>query len=249
MAESGDAPRSDRPGFVTGAVAENVRTPASAEPRPSPTKGRGGPSRPLPAPPAPIVGSALSGFVVGILLTLLLTGVLARGSRVPARSAATLPTPSRPVELQMYTQIKRLVLQKLGPSDTNQKTSRLISLHLLPVDISSGDTYADARYRTVAIVFRLYDHPLGPAWRVRAAKADVFAVMKALYSSGLPVYDTEMQGRFPLPSGKQYRAQTVLDAFMSYRVASRIPWKHWARDQEGELWNLLPYKYIDSRFS
>ncbi len=248
MAESGNASRGGHPDLVTSAPVGGVPRPDRTEQRSRVETGRA--KRPaMTPPPAPIVGAALSGLVVGILLTLVLTGVLTRGNHGPAPTAATLPTPSRPGELQMYTQIKRLVLAKLGPSDTTQKASRLISLHLLPLDLASGDSYADARFRTVAIVFRLYDHPLGPAWRVRAAKADVFAVMKALYTSGLPVYDTEMQGRFPLLSGKQYRAQTVLDAFMSYRVASHIPWKHWARDQEAALWNLLPYKYIDSRFS
>lgn len=234
---------------MTGTVAEDIRITDGAtdtncgveEPETS--------ARSFPVPPPPIVGAALSGFVVGIILTLILTGVMSRSNHPPAPAAATLPTPSQPGEQAMYTQIKRLVLAKLGPSDTNQKTSRLISLHLLPVDIAGGDSYADARYRTVAIIFRLYDHPLGPAWRVRAAKADVFAVMKALYTSNLPVYDTEMQGKFPLLSGKRYRAQTVLEAFMSYQVAARIPWKHWARDQEAQLWSLLPYKYIDRRFS
>lgn len=149
----------------------------------------------------------------------------------------------------MYAVVRRIVLSKLGPSDTNQKTSRLVSLHLLPVNVPGGDGYSDARYRTVAIVFRLYDHPLGPAWRVRAAKADVFAVMKALYTSNLPVYDVDMQGRFPLLTGKHYRTETVLEAFMSYQAANHIPWKRWARDQEGRLWALLPYTYVDPRFA
>lgn len=249
MAESGDAARSGRSRFVKGTVAQDIQTPDSAIETPRRTEEPVGKHRVLPVPPAPIVGASISGFVVGIILTLLLTGVMNRSNHAAVPASPTLPTPSQPREQLMYSQINRLVLSKLGPSDTNQKTSRLISLHLLPVDIAGGDPYADARYRTVAIIFRLYDHPLGPAWRVRAAKADVFAVMKALYTSGLPVYDTEMQGRFPLPSGKQYRAQTVLEAFMSYQVASHIPWKHWARDQEGQLWNLLPYKYIDRRFS
>lgn len=249
MAESRDAPRSDRSGFLTNTVANELRTPDSPE-QPLPRREESASKRhALPVPPAPIVGAALSGFVVGIILTLLLTGVMARGSHPTVPAAATLPTPSQPGESQMYAQVKRLVLSKLGPSDTNQKTSRLISLHLLPVDIAGGDSYADARYRTVAIIFRLYDHPLGPAWRVRAAKADVFAVMKALYTSSLPVYDIEMQGKFPVSSGKHYRTQTVLEAFMSYQAASRILWKHLGRDQEAQLWNRLPYKYIDRRFS
>lgn len=230
-------------------MANELLTPNSPQQTPPRREESASKQHALPVPPAPIVGAALSGFVVGIIFTLLLTGVMAQGSHPPAPAAATLPTPSQPGERQMYAQIKRLVLSKLGPSDTNQKTSRLISLHLLPVDVAGRDTYADASYRTVAIIFRLYDHPLGPAWRVRAAKADVFAVMKALYTSSLPVYDTEMQGKFPLSSGKHEQVQTVLEAFMSYRVASRILWKHLGRDQEAQLWNRLPYKYIDRRFS
>lgn len=202
-----------------------------------------------PGPPAPLVGAALSGFVVGVILTLLLTGVVIQGKNTATPTVSRLPTPSRPSQDRMYAQIKRLVLLRLGPSDINAKASRLISLHLLPVGASAGSRYHEDAYRTVAVIFRLYDHPLGPAWRLRAAKADIFSVMKALYTSGLPVYDVEMLGRFPIASGKHYRVQTVLEAFMSYQAASHIPWKHWARDQEGQLWNMLPYKYIDPRFA
>ncbi len=200
------------------------------------------------APPAPLVGAALSGFVVGVVLTLLLSGVMIPASSGTNRASTRLPTPSRPGERQLYAQVRHLVLSRLGPSDVNAKASRLMSLHLLPVGASAGDPYHDDSFRTVAIIFRLYDHPLGPAWRLRAARADVFSVMKALYTSGLPIYDVEMLGMFPLASGKHYQTQTVLEALMSYRAASRIPWKRLSRDQEGQLWNSLPYKYIDPRF-
>ncbi len=205
-------------------------------------------NRAFPIPPAPVVGGALSGFVVGVLLTLLLTGALVPTHRATANPQATLPPPTAGVgSRQLYLQVRRIVVAKLGPALPDQHVTRLRSLQLLPVQDAPG-RFKHTQYRSVAIVFRLYNHPLGPVWRVRAAKADVFAVMKALYTSGLPVYNVDLQGQFPVKVGKVIRVAPVLRADMPYRVASRLPWKHWGRDVESRLWALLPQKWIDPRF-
>jgi hypothetical protein len=103
--------------------------------------------------------------------------------------------------------------------------------------------------RAVYIRFRLNNHPLGKAWRLRAAKADVFAVMQALFTSQLPIYSVEMVGLFPVSTGKGTKEEPVLVVYMDHLTASTIPWKRWGRESEGRLWAMLPSRYIDPRFA
>ncbi len=132
------------------------------------------------------------------------------------------------------------------------KQQRLVELRLDPVDLAL-DSRAQASLpsgsRSVFIEFRLYDHPLGRAWRLRSAKADVFSLLKALYTSRLPVYDVELVGLFPLRSGKTLVDSRALVAFIDHPTADRIPWKKWGRDNEGRLWSMLDYRHLDARFA
>jgi hypothetical protein len=102
----------------------------------------------------------------------------------------------------------------------------------------------------VFITFRLNDHPFGRAWRVRAAKADVFAILHALYTSQLYIYDVHMDGMFPLDAKKPGSLQTAARAYVSHREALRIPWRHMSRSpaDEATLWQTLTTHWIDPRF-
>ncbi len=197
------------------------------------------------------VSWALTGFVVGVLLTLVATGTLNRSS--PAATApATLP-PTRPVgDAQLYQNVRRIVIRQLGQAYPNVKLHRLIQLRLDPVS-SALDPEARSgvasHSRSVFIEFRLYDHPLGKSWRLRSAKADVFSVLKALYTSRLPIYDVELIGVFPLLNGKVLQDSRALVAFIDHPTADRIPWRRWGRDNEARLWTLLDSKHLDPRFA
>jgi len=154
----------------------------------------------------------------------------------------------------MYTQLQRLVSRQLGYSYPNQKKHRLISLSLQfdqsnLVAHNRGITAQTDVYRSVHIAFRLNDHPLGRSWRARAAKADVFGVMKALYTSGLPISNVKMDGYFPVGHGRRAHDEHMLTAFIDLRTALSIPWKHWSRANEARLWMRLTSKSISRRFA
>lgn len=189
--------------------------------------------------------------MVGVLLTLIATGTLNHSSQA-ATPPATLP-PAKPVaDAQLYQNVRRVVVRELGQAYPNVKLHRLIQLRLDPVS-SALDPEARIRVpphsRSVFIEFRLYDHPLGKSWRLRSAKADVFSVLKALYTSRLPVYDVELVGVFPLRNGKVVQDSRAMVAFIDHPTADRIPWRRWGRDNEARLWALLDYKHLDSRFA
>lgn len=203
--------------------------------------------RALPSPP--VIAGTLSGFIVGVFVTLIALGVLAHSDAstkviVTAPPAANIPDP------QMYQRVKSIAIRQLGPSASTSKLPRFVSLKLVPAPKAvPAPPEGLPEFRTVILTFRLYDHPLGRPWRLRAAKADIFAVAKALYQTSLPVYDLHMIGTFPLNSGKTTREQTALDVLLPHDVAATIPWKRWSRKQEGALWNKLSYKHVDPRFA
>jgi hypothetical protein len=203
------------------------------------------------SPDPRIVSWALSGFVVGVLLTLLATGTVHHGSQA-ATAQATLPPAKRVGQAQLYQNVLRVVNHQLGQAYPNVKLHRLIQLRLDPVSAAldpGGRTDIPPHARSIFVEFRLYDHPLGRAWRLRSAKADVFSLLKALYTSRLPVYDVELVGVFPLRSGRAVHDGRALVAFIDHPTADRIPWHRWGRDNEGRLWSLLDYKHLDSRFA
>lgn len=155
----------------------------------------------------------------------------------------------------MKVRIEKVVARVLGPGGyPPQARSRLISVNLLPAVPDLGPpTYIGEerlrRFRSVLITFRLNNHPLGPSWRLKAAQADVFGVMKTLYTSQLPVYDVHMVGDFPLKQGNSVKSQPAVVVDMDYFTASRIPWKRWGREAEGRLWSTLARHYVDPRFA
>jgi hypothetical protein len=198
-----------------------------------------------------VVSWALTGFVVGVLLTLVATGTLNHGSAAPI-ARATLP-PVQPVgDAQLYQSVQKLVIRQLGQAYPNVKLHRLVQLRLDPVSSAldpEARTGISTHARSVFIEFRLYDHPLGKSWRLRSAKADVFTLLKALYTSRLPIFDVELVGIFPLRQGTVVRDSRALVAFIDHPTANRIPWRHWGRENEARLWALLDYKHLDARFA
>jgi hypothetical protein len=201
-------------------------------------------------PPAPIISAALSGFVIGVVATLLATGSIAQnnGSASTTPVPTPLSTPSRNLsDAAMAARLKVLVSRELGPSPLKSQP-RLIHLSVSPSppinplqpDVTNG-------LRTVLIRFRLNDHPLGGAWRVRAAKGDVFLVLRGLYTSGLPVGNVEMVGVFPLKSATP---KMVLQVYMETDTAAKLQWRKMGRNEinEGTVWKMLNYKWVDPRF-
>lgn len=211
-----------------------------------------------PRPPAPVIAAALSGFVVGVFLTLLATGATHSGASatpvVPTSPPATM-VPDRTLQAR----IVHLAAQQLGPMASDPKRSRLLSVVLEPpqgarVPLNAQRIYAG--YRSVTIVFQLNDHPLGAGFRLLAARGDIFAVMKTLYASQLPIYDVTMEGCFPMSARDGVRCsagpsslRTALVVSMAYETASLIPWKKWNRAQEPRLWKLLSYRWVNAKFS
>lgn len=201
------------------------------------------------APSPPVVSSALSGFVVGVFVTLIATGVFARSSHTAASPPP--PTPHAVTTSALHNAVQRLVAHQLGKY-TDTRELRLVSVRLLRVrslEAISNPLPGLARYRSVYVKFRLNDNPLGPSWRLRTAKADVFGVLKALYSSGLPIYDTLLVGIYPLKSGNGTTESQALVAYETHDDAVKVPWKQWGRENEGAVWNGLSYHSVDGRFA
>ncbi len=200
-------------------------------------------------PSPPIVSAVVSGFVVGVFVTLAATGIFSRPSHTQA--LATLPPPTPVSASLLVTQVRRLVLHQLGPF-TADKERRLLSVQVSPVSsapTTSQPTQRSTNYRSVQIIFQLNDHPLGPAWRLKAAKADIFGVMKALYTSNLPIYDAKLIGRFAVRQRNHSVVVPAVVAYETHSAAMHIPWRRWGRENEALLWNELAYKRIDRRFA
>lgn len=201
-------------------------------------------------PPAPVVSAALSGFVVGVIATMIATGSIAHTAGQPLPTPAPTAIPTQGVNLSdsaLKARLSALVIRELGPSP-DKAEPRLISLTVSPITIDRNPLRPHApALRTVVIKFRLNNHPLGSAWRLRAAKADVFLVLRGLYSSSLPVGSVEMRGLFPLSSS---RLQRVLEVYIDSETASKIVWRKMGRDEinEGRVWRVLDYKWVDPRF-
>ena len=202
-------------------------------------------------PPAPIVSSALSGFVIGVVLTLIATGSILHSS-----SGTGLPTPQpTPSSTQapnlndatIASRLRVLVARQLGPSPEKSQP-RLIKLTVSPGSpINPLQPDATGSLRTVVIRFRLNNHPLGGTWRLRAAKADVFLVLRGLYTSGLPIGSVDMTGLWPLKTGNP---RIVLRVYLESETAARVPWRKMGRNEvnEARLWKMLNYKWVDPRF-
>jgi hypothetical protein len=200
----------------------------------------------LPSPP--LVSWALSGFVVGVVVTLLATGLFGHSSHSSAPPPS--PTPHLVADAALNDLLQRTIQHQLGKY-TDTRLPRLVKFQLQQV--RSLEALSDplphlTRYRSIYVVFRLNDNPLGPSWRLRSAKADVFNVMKALFTSGLPVYDVLMSGLFPLKSGNTTTEAQAVVAYETHDDSSKVPWRQWGRESEGAVWNLLSYHSVDPRF-
>ncbi len=202
-------------------------------------------------PQPPIVAATVSGFVVGVFVALIATGVV-NHTTPAAQLPATLPPAKSVVASQLHSRVQAIVDHQLGPAFPLQRSPRLVHVSLVRIGSvlppqSSGKV--SSHYRSVYLTIRLNDHPLGRSWRLRAAQADVFQLLKALYTSRLPIYRVQITGIFPLRHGKTTAEQQVLVAVMNHPTAERIPWKRWGRDRESQLWAMLDYKVVDPRFS
>lgn len=183
-------------------------------------------------------------------MTLAASGAVGSGSH-SAQPAPTLPPATSVSDTQLYAKLSRIVTRTLGPGPGQTRT-RLLSIQVeTPVSdfIPPESPHRLSQYRSVTITFRLNDHPLGPLWRMKAARADIFGVMKALYTSQLPIYDVQMNGVFPVRKSNKIRTQTVVVAYLDHYTASQIPWKRWGREAEGRLWAMLTDHYVDPAFA
>jgi hypothetical protein len=148
----------------------------------------------------------------------------------------------------MYDKVKRMLAHELGPYYQDTRLARLVRLDLLPIRSNNGNA---TRCCAVMVLYRLNDHPLGKVWRLRAAEADVFEVMKALYTSKLPIDSVRMRGQFPLTVKKRMKVVTAVIAYMDHRTAVKIQWDSWQRnrDTEARLWKLLTRVFVAPGFA
>jgi len=184
------------------------------------------------------------------VVTLFATGVLGVGSS----SSGVSPTPTTiPVSASsLYSRVYKLVVKQLGPGYPNPQ--RLVALQLStvrpegqqPTTTEGGSALSD--YRSLYIEYRLLDHPLR-SWRLKTAKSEVFTLLKVLYTSGLPIYNVELDGQFMLPDHGKLREERALLAYIDHVTAGTIPWRTWGRDHEGQVWGILPFKSVDPRFA
>lgn len=202
-------------------------------------------------PPAPIVSSALSGFVVGVIATLIATGSIGHSSAQPLATPAPTSISTQTAYLTgaaITSRIRSIVVRELGPS-LNKSEPRLIGLSVSPTTGERDPLQPGSLppLRTILITIRLNNHPLGGTWRLKAAKADVFLVLRGLYTSTLPVGSVEMKGMFPLQGT---RLRKVLEVYMDSSTAAKLPWRKMARDEinEGRVWRALDYQWVDPRF-
>jgi hypothetical protein len=205
-------------------------------------------------PPAPVVSAALSGFVVGVIVTLMATGSMARGgpSATPGTAPTVVPTPGpRLSDAALVARVSEIVTRELGPPP-NKAEPRLIKVAVSPgaPQRNFGPPGTQQALRTVIIRFRLNNHPLGGTWRLRAAKADVFLVLRALYSSTLPIGSVEMVGVFPLSSKGKVSPRKSLEIYIDSDTARTLQWHKMSRDEVNEtrVWRALDYKWVDPRF-
>jgi hypothetical protein len=203
-------------------------------------------------PSPPVVSAALSGFVIGVIVALMASGVIGHSANAPTPTPkVSTPGPVKSVRDQsMETQLAKIANHVLG-SDPAGPKSRVQHLRLVSVsELDRGLVAPRARreYKSLQVTFRLNDHPLGPAWRLREARADVFALLRAIYSSNLPVYNTELVGTFTAKAQKT--PYNALVAYVTYQTASKIPWKRWSRSPrvETQVWAMLDYKSVNKRF-
>lgn len=202
-------------------------------------------------PSAPVVAQWFSGFVVGVVLTLVASGVLAHTSKSQGPTT-NLPPPRKVANADMVLRCKKIARLQLGSSYPNHGLPRIVTISLMraspiPVPAEASSLGLD-KERSLYLVFRLNDHPLGKVWRMRAARADIFGLMKAFYTSGLPIYNVELVGLFPLRQRGVMRESEAVIAYMSHDTAEGIAWKKWDRTDEGRLWAALTYKSVDPRF-
>ena len=202
---------------------------------------------------APVISAALSGLVVGIVVTLAVTGAMEHSAGLPKAlpRATAVPVVATP-RIDIFQAVARIVVRQLGQAYPNPKQARLVHLSVLPLSMvesqSANPLPNHSEYRTVHIVFRLNDHPLGKAWRFKAAKADVFRVLKGIYVSNLPVYSVRMVGTFPMQTKTGIRDQPVLYAYISHFDAAHIAWRKLDRSNEGLLWRTLTATHINPNF-
>lgn len=211
----------------------------------------GGSGRPPLA--ASAIAFGLTGFVLGVVVTLLAMGALGHGGTVtPAPPIATLPPAPPMADSAMAARIAHIANVDLGPAYPGPKKTRVMSVTVSPVVpgtwIQQPLPVNLQKFRNVTIAFHLNDHPLGKTWRLRAAQADVFALLKSLYTSHVPVYNVELNGYFPLERRGKLVDQQVLVAYMDHSTAEHVPWKRWGRVNEQQLWKALSYKYVNPRF-
>ena len=202
-------------------------------------------------PQPPIVAATVSGFVVGVFVALIATGVV-NHTTPAAQLTATLPPAKSVVASQLHSRVQSIVDHQLGSAYPLQRGPRLVRLSLVrPGSVlpPPNSPKPSPHYRSVYLTIRLNDHPLGRSWRLRAAQADVFQLLKALYTSRLPIYRVQISGTFPLRRGATTAERQVLVAVMNHPTAERIPWKRWGRDHESQLWAMLDYKIVDPGFS
>ncbi len=200
-------------------------------------------------PPAPIISSALSGFVVGVIATLIATGSILHSSAAPSATPAPTVTKTRTAALSdavIAARVRVIVGRELGPSPVKSEP-RLISLSVSPADRNPFHSDQILPLRTIILKFRLNDHPLGATWRLKAAKGDVFLVLRALYTSTLPIGSVEMKGLFPLRSSTPRK---VLEVYMDSETSAKLSWRKMSRNEvnEGRVWRALDYKWVDPRF-
>ncbi len=195
--------------------------------------------------PRSMLASSAIGFVLGITLTALFVA----GSRPSHRTVP--PTPVVPTVVpvsadDIRSRVSTLAQGALGFAP-NTGRSRIEGVYVSTASTPLSELRGLPQLFDTTIVFHLNGNPFGPSQQVKSARADAFALLKALYVHSLPLNDVRLEGMFKLP--KQEHEVIALRAGSNVAIQNSLaPWKKLVRSDERLVWAALRPHFISSAF-
>jgi hypothetical protein len=179
------------------------------------------------------VGIALAGLVV----TLILTGqaiYLARAVQTGLYSGISSGTQA-PHHGSLESRLSAVIGDALGPSDRSVRRFRVTSVRVEPND--------SRRY--IAAVRWAIDNDLTAGTVGNGAEVDVYAALRAIFTSDLPVSAVRLTGTYPMERRGKTRETVVMRLEMDQAAARLVQQTGWDELDPQTLWPLLHRQYVD----